>query len=114
MTLQAEGKEVLEVRGEYRGELENLDGAQVRAKGKVEDGRLLVVTSYEILEIAGRVPSVGVLRRSGESYSLDTSDGKSLPIGAVPEAFAELEGAKIWVLIDDRGGVGGYGIIRKR
>ena len=106
--------DAFEVRGAYRSEMMNLEGARVRAGGVLDESRRLIVSEYEILEIAGHVPVVGTLRTDDGRFFLEGPDGETVRIENPPDAFSELAGAKIWVIIDERGAVGGYGVIRKR
>lgn len=110
---EGEGERGMEVRGELRPELANLQGARVRVRGKLREARYLFVSDYEILEIAGGVPLVGTLRWDAGRFVLETR-GEAVTLDGAPDGFKELSGSKIWVLIDESGAVGGYGVIRKR
>ncbi len=104
----------LEVRGQYTVELRNLAGAKMRVVGTLQDERLFDVSEYEVLEIGGHVPLVGVLSMNGESYTLRVLGAEAVPLKKSPARFRELNGAKLWVVIDASGAVEAYGIIRER
>lgn len=103
----------LEVRGEYRAELRNLMGATVRAHGVLRDEKTLVVSEYEIIEIAGRAPTVGVLVMDDDAYWLRSGDDEDIELAGAPTEFDELIGATVWVFLDENGAVEAYGVIRK-
>ena len=103
----------LEVRGEHRAELRNLTGATVRAHGELRERKILLVSEYEILEIAGRAPTVGVLVMEGDAYWLRSGDGEDVELASAPTEFDELIGATVWVFLDENGVVEAYGVIRK-
>ena len=103
----------LEVVGEYRAELERLSGAIVRATGTLSDGGRLSVARYEILEVAGHVPLVGIVEVTPADVTLVTEDGERVKLLRVP-GLLEMAGAKVWVIRDPDGAVTGYGVIRER
>jgi len=106
------GAEV-ELVGDLKAELETLSGAKVRATGTRTESGGLAVSHYEILEIAGHVPVVGVVKVQGSSVTLMTDAGETLSVQDTPELLT-LDGAKVWVILDSKGAVTGYGIIRER
>jgi hypothetical protein len=103
----------VEVRGEYRDELIRLTGAEVRATGTYS-GTRIVVSEYEILEIAGQKPVVGVLELTEGGMYILTSTDSAVKIIDVPEELAAQHGGKVWVILDPTGVVQGYGVIRER
>lgn len=114
-TLVGEGEEAVAVVGEYEGEVGRLTGAEVRVTGEARTGGLgaeLRATSYEILSVDGERPHVGVLARDAEGYRLEGPEGASLALRAVPESYAQLVGARLWVVTDDDGVVIRYGVLR--
>jgi len=116
----------LEVSGDYRVELRRLSGAVVRATGTLAGPGQLRVSEYEILEIAGHVPVVGILEIAGHVPvvgTLELEDGRvavvpatgaPVEVRAAPAELLERAGAKVWVILDANGEVKGYGIIRER
>lgn len=111
VVLEVEGGVGLEVRGDYRRELRQLARATVRATGTIADPRLFLVSGYEILEIAGAKPVVGTIEAAGDAV-LRTLSGDVIPLQGFTEA-ADLDGAKVWVILDEGGAVRAHGIIRK-
>jgi hypothetical protein len=103
----------VELVGELKEELERLSGAEVWVTGVRKEGGGLAVARYEILEIAGHVPLVGLVRVRGATVALVTDAGETLRMQDTPELLT-LDGAKVWVLLDSKGAVTGYGVIRER
>lgn len=100
--------------GEYEREVGRLVGATVQVTGRRAEGGLgpeLQATSYQILGIDGEVPTIGRLRWGADGFRLETPDGHAVPLALVPEGLAELEGARIWVLLEN-GAVTRHGLLR--
>lgn len=110
---RGEADAALQVSGAYREELIRLSGATVRASGAISD-RSLRVTDYEIVEIAGRKPIVGILDQAGEGMTLRTASGEVVRLSSVPDELREQAGAKVWLILDAEASVKGYGILRDR
>ncbi|MFQ5890574.1 MAG: hypothetical protein ACE5JR_11050 [Gemmatimonadota bacterium] len=110
-----EGEETVTVTGEYEAELTRLVGARVRAAGEFTTGpmpgRYLSVESYELLDVDGVEPEMGILRHDERGYRLERADGESLPLAAVSEGLAKAVGGKVWVVLGEGGVVERYGII---
>lgn len=105
----------VEVQGNYEQELRSLSGAKVVASGSASGSGVLNVASYEILEIAGHRPVVGILEVSEAEVavrSLENATARTYIYG-VPEELRRLPGAKVWVILDQRKGVQAYGVVRK-
>ncbi len=103
----------VELVGEMRPELEKLSGAKVRIAGvRAESGRL-TVSHYQILEVAGHVPVVGIVRVQDANVTVTTDSGETLSVQGAAELLA-FDGAKVWVILDAKGALTGYGILRKR
>ena len=118
--LVAETEGAYELRGEYREELLRLAGATVSVTGAEGGGRggggggVLLVSGYEILEIAGERPLVGRLEvRSDGTAILRTERGESVSLAGVPGGLAEQNGAKVWVRLGPDGAVTGFGVLRE-
>ena len=84
--------------GPQSTELAQLVGAEVTVRGtptttEPPDTVGIAVTSYEILRVAGAKPIVGVLRRAGQTFSVNGTRLETLP----PE-LAGAAGAKVWVV----------------
>lgn len=104
----------VEVRGEYKEELRAVSGAKVHASGPVSGDSVMNVASYEILEIAGHRPVVGILEVEHDRVAVRSRDGNIRTfINGVPEQLRRQAGAKVWVILDEGRGVQAYGIIRK-
>lgn len=116
--LQSDGEPAVALVGAMEPELRRLQGATLRVggtpeRGSVAPGGALDVSSYEVLEIDGMAPRVGILVREGARYRLQGGDTTML-VG-VPDALARSEGAKVWII--GRAGEDGltvqsYGVIR--
>lgn len=104
----------VEVSGNYRVELRQLSGAKVRAAGAVLGLGQLRVSEYEILEIAGHVPVVGILELEDGRAAVIPVTGDRVEVHAVPAELVQKAGAKVWVILDPNGEVKGYGIIREQ
>lgn len=103
--------------GSLEPELARLSGARVMVEGTPATGfpgEALEVQRYEVLEVNGEKPWVGVLVRSGDAWLLrqDTGD---LRLTGVPAGLAAQPGAKVWItgsLDADALRVQSFGIIR--
>ncbi len=104
----------IEARGPFRDELKRLGGATVRAAGAMSSAGQLLVKSYEILEIAGHTPLVGMVEVEGNRVMLRAEGGDSVEARGAPAELLRHPGAKVWVILDSTGAVTGYGIIRER
>ncbi|HEX5408739.1 MAG TPA: hypothetical protein VFW89_03110 [Gemmatimonadaceae bacterium] len=105
--------------GALTRELATLDGAHVEVQGSTAPAspplgrirRAIAVRSYQILDIGGQQPVVGILavNESG-GFRIDT-----ISLGSVPARFSRLVGAKLWVVgvRDSTGalGVAAYGVL---
>lgn len=105
------------VGGPYRGEVRKLAGAVVRLTGRYAEGgypgRTLEATSYEIVSVDGERPLLGTLEADDSGFRLAFPDGGDRELTAVSEALAAHRGALVWVVLDDRGGVARYGVLRE-
>lgn len=104
--------------GEYEDELTRAVGVRVRAWGSYRDGdrpeRELEATGYEILSVDGAEPEVGTLEHEdGRGYYLATTGGDEITLAGVPSRLGGQVGAKIWVVLGDRGNVQRYGVLRE-
>ncbi len=109
---EEDGPEV-EIQGAYRSELRNLQGARVRVTGRLGAGNVLNASGYEILEIGGQKPLVGLLLVEGETTLLRTGPGEPVTLRGAPEELRALAGDKVWVITGRDGGVQAYGLIRR-
>lgn len=106
------------LRGDLVPELRRLDGAIVRASGSLEGegpGDALHVLDYEILEIDGQTPRVGVLVMGEQGVALETDVGERLPLVGAPAALGDRVGARVWIVGTIREGsllLQSYGILR--
>ena len=77
--------------------------------------RLFEVSRYEILLIAGQVPTVGLLEVASEDavYVLRPA-GDRVELRGAPSDLRAQSGAMVWVILDANGVVKGYGVIRER
>lgn len=106
------------VTGPLADELTRLTGARVRAVGAPIEGEFpgpaLEVAAYEVVSVDGDEPRVGILRhRAGEGYRLETGEGEAVALRSVPAGLGSAAGGKVWVVVDEGGGVLRYGILRE-
>ena len=109
--------QTVEVGGEYQDELRAVSGAKVRAFGMLSGSSVMsvmTVARYEILEISGHRPLVGILEVESDRVAVRSLDGDTRTfINGVPGELRRQVGAKVWVILDEGRGVQAYGIIRK-
>lgn len=117
-TVVASDAASVSVSGPLEAELTRLVGARVRAMGALGAGEgpgpTLVVRRYDVLSVDGERPRVGVLRHEpAAGYRLEAEDGDAIPLRSVPPRLGGKVGAKVWVVLDDAGGVLRYGVLRE-
>lgn len=98
--LRLEDRSPLGLTGTLARELRRLSGARVRIRGRdaaTPVGPGLEVADYEILEIEGEAPLVGILQRAGGLWRLRIDDRESRTLEGLPEQGLA-EGMKIWVI----------------
>lgn len=112
----AEGEPVV-IEGPYRGELRRLAGAVVRVTGRLGEagypGRGLDASSYEIVSVDGDRPLLGVLGSDEAGFTIASPQGDTTRLAVVSDPLAAQRGALVWVVLDDRGGVARYGVLRE-
>jgi len=105
------------VEGPYRADVRRLAGAVVRISGRYgEDGypgRTLEATSYEVVSVDGVRPLLGTLESDDAGFRLVFPHGGEHRLEAVSDPLAAHRGALVWVVLDDRGGVARYGVVRE-
>lgn len=104
--------------GPLAGELTRLAGAEVRVVGPAAEGEFpgpaIRVEGYEVLSVDGDDPLVGLLRHeAGSGYRVETADGEAVPLRSVPPGLGAAAGGKVWVVVDESGGVLRYGVLRE-
>ncbi len=112
--------------GLLRDELRRLSGATVQLSGtRLGEGPMarFDVEGYEVLEIDGEKPVVGILHARGDQFSLGEEEAVGamhaspvhVRLSVVPDRFRQFLGAKMWV-IGPRAAAGlrvqSYGVIR--
>lgn len=110
--------EALRLSGDSEEELRRLTGARVEVEGEriqayPADG--VRVERYEILEIDGERPHVGVVEVEDPDGIWLRVEGERLRLRGAPSALAEREEAMIWVVGERREGeirLASYGMIR--
>lgn len=111
-----EAGESAAVAGELELDLRRLVGAEVEATGRLREGGdlqpVLEVSSYEVTGIDGVRPHVGTLERRDGGYRLRARGDSSIAVGWVSESLREAVGGRVWLILDDRGGVAQFGILR--
>lgn len=108
--VEADDGRSFEVRGEPRPELLRLSGAIVRVRGDVE-GHVMHASDYRILEIAGRLPIVGTLEVADTVTWIRRAEGEMVRLQSAPPELRARSGSKVWVILDSKGAVKGYGIL---
>lgn len=98
-TLQPRDGRAVRLTGDLRDELRTLGGADVMVRGVMDSSGAsgsLDVREYEVIEIDGRRPHVGVvLAHDGELW---LAAGDTLRLIPALDALRERAGAKIWVV----------------
>ena len=112
--------------GLLRDELRRLSGATVQLSGtRLGEGPMarFDVEGYEVLEIDGEKPVVGILHARGDQFSLGEEEAVGaihaspvhVRLSVVPDRFRQFLGAKMWVIgprAADGLRVQSYGVIR--
>ena len=118
VSLAIEGESAVNLTGQLLPELRRLSGATVEVYGTRTGTAPMArfdVVEYEVGEIDGLKPVVGMLRESGGAYRI-TSGEDETTLAAVPREMSGLAGAKVWVTGVWEGGmlrVQSYGVIRE-
>ena len=118
VSLAIEGESALYLKGQLLPELRRLSGATVEVYGARAGTAPMArfdVVEYEVVEIDGLKPVVGVLRESGGAYRIASGEDETT-LAAVPRELSGLVGAKVWVTGVWEGGVlrvQSYGVIRE-
>ena len=111
------GDDTVAVTGSYEAEITRLAGAQVRITGRIGEGegmgKEMDATSYEILDVDGIRPQVGMLERVDSGYVLRSADGDETRLLGVSERLAAAAGGRVWVVLSEAGVVTRYGILRE-
>ncbi len=103
--------------GVLRDELRRLSGATVQLSGTRQGEGPMArfdVERYEVLEIEGEKPAVGILHARGDQFRLGEGEA-SVRLSAVPDGFRRFLGAKVWIIgprAADGIRVQSYGVIR--
>jgi hypothetical protein len=103
--------------GELDPELRRLSGSTLRVRGARRGeppAGGFEVESYQVLEVDGEVPEVGVLQESDGGLWLAGRD--TVELASPPAALRQQPGAKVWIVGRRMGGklgVQSYGIIRE-
>jgi hypothetical protein len=90
--------------------LVRMGNVELLVRGADGAGEFTVV-SFRALRVDGQPVVDGTLRRDGERYYLETSDGP-LSINRTPTAFSTLVGARLWISGPLDTGPIVYGVIR--
>jgi hypothetical protein len=103
--------------GSLQGELARLSGAEVRVYG-IQSGNPPAggfdVKSYDVTQVDGEVPRVGILTAVGGTLTLINAD--TVELTNVPEELRRRAGAKVWIVGDAEAGklaVQSYGVLRE-
>jgi hypothetical protein len=105
------------VTGDLESEISRLAGMDVQVTGSYTEGNqpgiYILATSYELQEIDGERPVVGVLRHDADGFYLDLFDGRTHRLSQVPPELEEAGEAKVWVIAEEGAHVRAYGILRE-
>ncbi len=113
VSLRPESGTSVNLTGELLPELRRLSGATIAVVGSQRGTGLMAqfaVTRYEIVDIDGQRPAVGLLQQADGGFRVGTT-----ALTAVPAALGENIGAKVWVTGVREGAalrVQSFGIIR--
>lgn len=114
VVLEREDGESVRLAGALAPEIARLAGGTVRVVGhaSAEHSRAFDVAEYELLEIAGGVPLVGVLEtRSGELWLVGAEHVQLLQ---PPAELRQMPGARVWIVGETDGDgirLQSYGVI---
>ena len=105
------------LQGELAGDLQKLQSAQVRVRGK-RDGRNIQVEGYDLLSVYGKTPIVGQITEISGKIALVDGDGPAILLNLAPRSykrFLEAQGRRSWVtgklLLSGEFKVARYGIL---
>jgi hypothetical protein len=99
VSIQPDDGRSVRLAGDLEAELERLSGAMVRVEGIVEEQgaiRSFSVRAYEVLDIDGAKPLVGVLQE--DSGRLTIATDPPLTLRDPPQGLAVMVGAKVWIV----------------
>jgi hypothetical protein len=119
-TIFVDGRGSVGIVGALEPEVRALSGARLRVEGPAGTGfpgESVDVRSYEVLEVNGARPYVGVLANTPQGLALEQVGGERLSIAGGPNGLAANVGAKVWLtgtLDAGRLQVQSYGVIRSR
>ncbi len=117
-TVSVEGRAPVGITGPLLREIRSLAGATLMVEGVPAAqamGAAVDVRRYDVIEVNGERPYVGIMTRTGEDHAIRRDDGTTIALEAVPAALGAATGAKVWVtgrLRDGRVQVQSFGIIR--
>lgn len=116
--LSADDGSTVPIAGELLPEIQQLSGALLTVEGIPAggSGQALYARRYEVLDVNGERPVVGVLIRVAEGHAL-VFESRVLVLSDVSERLAEMVGFKVWVTgptAGDRLRVRSFGVIRAR
>lgn len=118
VSLAIEGESAVNLTGQLVPEIRRLSGAMVEVHGTRAGTGLMgrfEVAAYEVVEIDGLKPVVGMLRESGGAYGIASAEEETM-LAEVPHEMSGLVGAKVWVTGVWEGEVlhvQSYGVIRE-
>ena len=93
---QTDGTTTLLIGGET-GRLARVVGTEVRVRGTWDAPPGLVVESFLVIAVDGRLASDGVLVQTDEGYALQLRDGSLCALPDLPEELMDFIGARIWL-----------------
>jgi hypothetical protein len=102
VVLQPESGQAVRVAGPLAGEIQQLSGARVAVRGRIEPApdpmvsRQVQVESYEILSVNGQPVTLGTVEGHMNDWTLlRTSTGELVYLAGPPERFRA--GQKVWI-----------------
>jgi hypothetical protein len=116
--VSADDGSTVPIAGDLLPEIQRLAGARLMVEGIPAGGSGLMVYArrYQVLEVNGERPVVGVLVRVAEGHAL-VFESTVLVLTDVSERLAEMVGFKVWVtgpIAGDRLRVRSFGVIRAK
>ncbi|MFN2397789.1 MAG: hypothetical protein ABR543_03985 [Gemmatimonadaceae bacterium] len=108
------GSPVLTLTGPQAALISRVSGAEIWVRGTREDARRFQVSAFGVRSVDGVPAADGVLMKHGDSYMLQTSDGKHLTIARLPAALTDKVGARIWLSGQLDRDPNGFGVIEER
>jgi hypothetical protein len=98
--------------GSARDALRLLSAIDVCAHGPGATGAEWIAERFVVRAVSGEPAVDGTLLSRGGSFAVRTPDGREVPLASLPDALQREVGTRVWVVLDHRGNVKTFGMIR--